>query len=367
LIEQIKFRYPFNEEDRKNFNDLQRSFGLTEEDIRPIHQEEEDRARKAQEEAASAAAKAEAERREEEERARKARIESAAKQATPLIQITTDRGAIVRVGNQWQIKTESITRAGYRQELTKEIAITMLQIPAGEFQMGSSDKEVDRRTSEGPQHRVQLQSFFLGQTPVTQAQWKLVAGWPKLAVDLNPQPSNFKGANRPVEQVSWEEAMEFCCRLSQRTEFSYTLPSEAQWEYACRAGTTTPFAFGDTLTPDIANYDGNYAYRSGPKGTYREKTTDVGDFLANAWGLQDMHGNVWEWCLDHWHENYEGAPSDGSPWVNGGDEAARLLRGGSWLDFSRHCRSAFRRGGPQDDRDDGVGFRLCGFPPGLDS
>ena len=372
LIEQIKFRYPFNQEDRKNFNDVQRSFGLTDEDIRPIHQEEEDRARKAQEAApsarkvaASAAAKAEAERREEEERARKARIESAAKQAPPLIQITIDRGAIVRVGNQWQTKTESITRAGHRQELTKEIAITMLHIPAGEFQMGSSDKEVDRSTSEGPQHRVQLQSFFLGQTPVTQAQWKLVAGWPKLAVDLNPQPSRFKGANRPVEQVSWEEAMEFCRRLSQRTELSYTLPSEAQWEYACRAGTTTPFAFGDTLTPDIANYDGNYTYGSGPKGTYREKTTDVGSFLANAWGLQDMHGNVWEWCLDHWHENYQGAPSDGTPWVNGGDEALRLLRGGSWIGFPGLCRSAYRNGWPQVSRNDLVGFRLCGFPPGL--
>ena len=372
LIEQIKFRYPFNQEDRKNFNDVQRSFGLTDEDIRPIHQEEEDRARKAQEAApsarkddASAAAKAEAERREEEERARKARIESAAKQAPPLIQITIDRGAIVRVGNQWQTKTESITRAGYRQELTKEIAITMLQIPAGEFQMGSSDKEVDRSTSEGPQHRVQLQSFFLGQTPVTQAQWKLVAGWPKLAVDLNPQPSRFKGANRPVEQVSWEEAMEFCRRLSQRTELSYTLPSEAQWEYACRAGTTTPFAFGDTLTPDLANYEGNYTYGSGPKGTYREKTTDVGSFLANAWGLQDMHGNVWEWCLDHWHENYQGAPSDGTPWVNGGDEALRLLRGGSWVDAPRDCRSAARSWRPQDVRSNIVGFRLCGFPPGL--
>ena len=372
LIEQIKFRYPFNQEDRKNFNDVQRSFGLTDEDIRPIHQEEEDRARKAQEAApsarkddASAAAKAEAERREEEERARKARIESAAKQAPPLIQITIDRGAIVRVGNQWQTKTESITRAGHRQELTKEIAITMLHIPAGEFQMGSSDKEVDRSTSEAPQHRVQLQSFFLGQTPVTQAQWKLVAGWPKLAVDLNPQPSNFKGANRPVEQVSWEEAMEFCRRLSQRTELSYTLPSEAQWEYACRAGTTTPFAFGDTLTPDLANYDGNYTYGSGPKGTYREKTTDVGSFLANAWGLQDMHGNVWEWCLDHWHENYQGAPSDGTPWVNGGDEALRLLRGGSWLHLPRDCRSAYRYRGPQGYRLSDVGFRLCGFPPGL--
>ena len=367
MIEQIKFRYPFNEEDRKNFNDLQRSFGLTEEDIRPIHQEEEDRARKAQEEAAAAAAKSEAERREEEERVRKARVESAAKQAPALIQITTDRGAIVRVGNQWQTKTESITRTGYRQELTKEIAITMLQIPAGEFQMGSPSKENDRYESEGPQHRVHLQSFFLGQTPVTQAQWKLVAGWPKLEVNLNPNPSRFKGANRPVEQVSWEETMEFCRRLSQRTKLSYTLPSEAQWEYACRAGTTTPFAFGDTLTPDIANYDGNHTYGSGPKGTYREKTTDVGSFLANAWGLQDMHGNVWEWCLDHWHENYEGAPSDGSPWVNGGDEAARLQRGGGWFNTPRDCRSACRSLWPWGSCFHDGGFRLCGFPPGLAS
>jgi formylglycine-generating enzyme required for sulfatase activity len=168
-----------------------------------------------------------------------------------------------------------------------------------------------------------------------------------------------------VEQVSWEEAMEFCRRLSQRTELSYTLPSEAQWEYACRAGTTTPFAFGDTLTPDIANYDGNYTYGSGPKGTYRAKTTDVGSFLANAWGLQDMHGNLWEWCLDHWHHNYQGAPSDGTPWVNGGDEALRLLRGGSWIDLPWRCRSAFRSGWRQVNRDADVGFRLCDFPPGL--
>ena len=284
-----------------------------------------------------------------------------------LIQIPATRGWLVRQGNQWQTKTEKITRANYRQELTKEIAITMLQISPGEFQMGSPDKEKDRYESEGSQHRVHLQSFFLGQTPVTQARWKLVAGWPKLAVELNPDPSNFKGANRPVERVSWVEAMEFCRRLSQRTELSYTLPSEAQLEYACRAGSTTPFAFGDTLTLNFANYAGNYAYGSGPKGTYREKTTDVGSFLANAWGLQDMHGNVWEWCLDHWHENYEGAPSDGSPWVNGGDEALRLLRGGSWFRDPGSCRSAYRLRGPQGGRSFDVGFRLCGFPPGLAS
>jgi formylglycine-generating enzyme required for sulfatase activity len=153
--------------------------------------------------------------------------------------------------------------------------------------------------------------------------------------------------------------------LNQRTKLAYTLPSEAQWEYACRAGTTTPFAFGDTLTPDIANYDGNCAYGSGPKGQYREETTDVGSFAANAWGLQDMHGNVYEWCLDHWHGDYEGASSDGSAWVNGGDSELRLLRGGSWNLNPGYCRSASRGGRPLGLRNFNVGFRLCRFPPGL--
>ena len=232
--------------------------------------------------------------------------------------------------------------------------------------MGAPESEKGRTDAEGPQHRVTLPSFFLGQTPVTQAQWKVVAGWPKVERDLKPDPSNFKGANRPVEQVSWEEAMEFCHRLNQRSNLAYTLPSEAQWEYACRAGTKTPFAFGDTLTPELANYDSNYTYGSGPKGFYREETLDVGSFPANAWGLHDMHGNVWEWCLDPWHQTYGGAPSDGIAWENGADdEGVRLLRGGSWNDLPRHCRSAYRNGWPQDDRSNDVGFRLCRFPPGL--
>jgi formylglycine-generating enzyme required for sulfatase activity len=179
----------------------------------------------------------------------------------------------------------------------------MVQIPAGSFEMGSLDTESEHYDAVGPQHRVELQSFFLGKTPVTQAQWQEVASWPQVDLKLNPDLADFKGANRPVEQVSWEEAMEFCRRLSQRTMLFYTLPSEAQWEYACRAGTATPFAFGDTLTPDLANYDhlynGKFIFRSGPKGQYRQKTVEVGSFPANAWGLQDMHGNVWEWCLDH--------------------------------------------------------------------
>jgi formylglycine-generating enzyme required for sulfatase activity len=290
-----------------------------------------------------------------------ARIESAAPPGPALIQISTEQGGIKRVGYGWQQQTERITAYGYKQELAKEIAITMVQVPAGSFQMGSPDNEAGRGGNEGPLHRVQLQSFFLGQTPVTQAQWKEVASWSQVNLKLNPDPAIFKGANRPVEQVSWEEATEFCRRLSKRTKLVYTLPSEAQWEYACRACTTTPFAFGDTLTPDLANYDGNYTYGSGLKGQYRQKTTDVGSFAGNAWGLQDMHGNVWEWCLDPWHDSYTGAPADGSAWTAGGG-TSRLLRGGSWFLSPAFCRSACRGISRPDGRDGNIGFRVCCLP-----
>jgi formylglycine-generating enzyme required for sulfatase activity len=170
-----------------------------------------------------------------------------------------------------------------------------------------------------------------------------------------------------VEQVSWGEAMEFCRRLSQRTKREYSLPSEAQWEYACRADTATPFAFGETLTPDLANYDGNTTYGTGPKGIYRKETSAVGSFPANAWGVQDMHGNVWEWCLDTWHDSYNGAPIDGTPWGSTGDQGARLLRGGSWYNNPRNCRSACRGRRQRDSRSNIVGFRLCVPPPGRSS
>jgi formylglycine-generating enzyme required for sulfatase activity len=149
-----------------------------------------------------------------------------------------------------------------------------------------------------------------------------VASWPQVNLKLSSDTAKFKGANRPVVQVSWEEAMEFCRRLSQHTKLFYTLPSEAQWEYACRAGTATPFAFGDMMMPSLANYDhvynGKFIIRWGPKGQYQQKTVEVGCFPANAWGLKDMHGNVWEWCLDHWHSDYREAPNDGSASVKGG-------------------------------------------------
>ncbi|MFI0403614.1 MAG: formylglycine-generating enzyme family protein [Cyanobium sp.] len=282
----------------------------------------------------------------------------------PLIQIPATMGWLVREGNQWQKREAPITVPGFLEELGEGIAITMVQIPGGEFLMGSPEIEEGRSKSEGPQHRVKLPSFFLGQTPVTQAQWKVVASWPKVERDLKPDPANFKGATRPVEQVSWEEAMEFCRRLSQRSESDYSLPSEAQWEYACRAGTATSFAFGETLTPDLANYVGNTTYGTGPKGIYREQTISVGSFPANAWGLQDMHGNVWEWCLDTWHDSYNGAPTDGRPWGTSGDKGAKLLRGGSWDLNPRFCRSAYRDHGRPDDASINVGFRVVCLPQG---
>ena len=180
---------------------------------------------------------------------------------------------------------------------------------------------------------------------------------------MDPDPSAFKGASRPVECVSWEEAMEFCQRLRQRSGWSYSLPSEAQWEYACRAETTTPFAFGETITTDLANYDGNSTYGSGPKGMYREETSEVGSHPANAWGLQDMHGNVWEWCLDIWHDSYIRAPSDGTAWGSMSDESSwRLLRGGSWGHVPRGCRSAYRGSYRPVGRGSYWGFRVCCLP-----
>jgi len=171
----------------------------------------------------------------------------------------------------------------------------------------------------------------------------------------------------PVEQVSWLDAMEFCRRLSQRTGRHYTLPSEAQWEYACRAGTSTPFAFGETLSDELANYDASHTYGNGQKGKYRKQTTPVGTFPANAWGLQDMHGNVWEWCLDDRHESYERAPVDGSAWVDGAEgktsgEKRKLLRGGSWFVGPGLCGSALRGLGRPDDANYLIGLRVVCLP-----
>ncbi|MEA5540781.1 formylglycine-generating enzyme family protein [Limnoraphis robusta Tam1] len=235
----------------------------------------------------------------------------------------------------------------FTENLGDGVGLDMVLIPGGTFLMGSPEDEPESRDDERPQHEVTIQPFFLGRYTVTQAQWRVVANYPQIERELNPNPSRFKGDNRPVERVSWYDAIEFCQRLSAKTGREYKLPSEAQWEYACRAGTKTPFHFGETITTDLANCNGNATYNESPKGEYRGQTTEVGSFPPNDFGLHDMHGNVWEWCEDDWHDNYEGAPIDGSAWfddnMNLAEKQSRtVVRGGSWADHAKDCRSADR-------------------------
>ncbi|MBD1856152.1 formylglycine-generating enzyme family protein [Leptolyngbya sp. FACHB-1624] len=255
-----------------------------------------------------------------------------------------------------------------------EVVLEMVSIPGGSFLMGSPEDELERFSSESPQNSVTVDSFFIGKYPITQAQWRIVAEFEQVNRSLDSDPSRFKGDDRPVEKVSWHDAVEFCDRLSRFTGKAYRLPTEAEWEYACRAGTHTPFHFGETITTDLANYRGtdnkefgrSGSYGDGPTGIYREETIPVGSLgVANNFGLYDMHGNVWEWCQDHWHGNYEGAPPDGSAWIdlNADEDAARVLRGGSWLDDPWYCRSATRFNYDAGIRYSYVGFRVvCSAP-----
>ena len=282
----------------------------------------------------------------------------------PLQRFATSTCLLRQEGGRWSMERRPLQVQGYREDLGGGVALTLVKIPAGSFLMGSPEDEPERLEREGPQHEVTLGSFFMAQTPITQAQWRAVAGWQKVGRDLEPDPSRFKGANRPVEQVSWFDALEFCRRLNERTGQRYGLPSEAQWEYACRAGSTTPFHFGAMLTTELANYDGDYCYGNGPKGSYRKQTIDVASFPANGWGLHDMHGNVREWCEDHWHDSYNFAPGDDQPWLipAAADDEPRLLRGGSWSSFPGYCRSAFRNYPHPGDAGSYDGFRVACLP-----
>ncbi len=246
------------------------------------------------------------------------------------------------------------------------LRLEMVALPEGQFTMGSPDNEEGHLNSERPQHEVVVAAFWIGKYPVTQAQWRYVAGLPQVEIELPTDPSRFRGDDRPVEQVTWHEATEFCIRLAAHTGRPYRLPTEAEWEYACRAGTDTPFHVGETITPKIANYDSSSTYGDGPKGECRKETTLVGEFgIVNRFGLYDMHGNVWEWCQDHWHDNYENAPTDGSAWISKDEEANSVLRGGAWIYNPKHCRSASRGYFQPDVRISVIGFRICCSPPGL--
>ena len=269
-----------------------------------------------------------------------------------------------------QIKKESKQSQYFSEDLGNDITLEMVAIPGGTFTMGTEDEEIERLVkkfnwdgfrSERPQHRVTVSSFYMGRYPITQSQWKAIAATAKIDIDLKTNPSNFKGNELPVERVNWYQATEFCKRLSRETKQEYRLPSEAEWEYACRAGTTTPFYFGETITGELANYNASETYAEEAKGEYRKKTTPVGQFPPNAFGLYDMHGNVWEWCADTWHDNYDGAPRDGSVWIKNGDDNRSPLRGGSWFVYPAYCRSAYRDNFDRRDSYDVDGFRVvCG-------
>ncbi|MBD2067757.1 formylglycine-generating enzyme family protein [Leptolyngbya sp. FACHB-671] len=269
------------------------------------------------------------------------------------------------LGSRLTIRRTPRTRQGYIEPLLDvgtALPLHMVLIPSSTFTMGSPDDELERNGDrEEPQHDVTVSQFFMGRYPVTQAQWRTVAHLSRVKQLLDPEPSYFKGKdNHPVEQVSWYDAVEFCARLEKHTNRPYRLPSEAEWEYTCRAGTSTPFYFGKTLTDKLANYDGSVTYADGPKGKHRKGTTAVAYFgIANAFGLCDMHGNVCEWCQDHWYGNYKGAPTDGSVWLTDDGNESRVHRGGSWDNFPRDCRSAYRSYGDSYIRLNYVGFRVC--------
>jgi formylglycine-generating enzyme required for sulfatase activity len=230
-------------------------------------------------------------------------------------------------------------------KLSADAFMTFAWCPAGSFRMGGTVQ-----TDEQPIHRVTLtKGFHMGIYPVTQAQWKAVMG---------SDPSYFKGVNRPVETVTWNECNEFCTKLSGllKERLTVRLPSEAEWEYACRAGTTTEYHFGNRIDTDLVNYDGNYSFNDSPKGKSRKETTDVGSFPANSWGLYDVHGNVWEWCRDTKRTYTASDQVDPEGQL---DNYTFVLRGGSWRYSPGYCRAAYRSRNVAAYRGCNCGFRVC--------
>lgn len=267
--------------------------------------------------------------------------------------------SVVTLDAQGEAVDRSMQTARFFKEDLDTAVLEMIAIPGGEFEMGSLTVEPEREVYESPQHHVTVASFCMSRYPITQEQWRVVANFAQIDRPLDPDPSHFKGDDQPIEQVSWHDAIEFCARLAQATGRGYRLPSEAEWEYACRAGATTPFHFGETILPAFANYDGNYTYAAGAEGQYAHQTVAVGSFeVANAFGLSDMHGNVWEWCADLWHGSYDKAPSDGGVWEQDGIANHRLLRGGAWYCLPSLCRSAQRHWDQADHGGSGISFRV---------
>ena len=394
LIEAVKKHYPFSETLQGEIKEYQQYLGLRDEDIAAIEQrvfapkqteyerqQEEERLKQEQERA-----EYQEQLRQQEEEAQQ-RLKYQTQQAELQRQREAKFPSIIQT-QPFEFDTATLTiktitekrprlfgflentlrstscdinrsRGGaesFQEDLGNGVFLEMVKIPGGSFLMGSPESELERLKHESPQHKVNIQPFFMGKFLITQEQYQAIMG---------ENPSKFKGKKKPVECVSWYNAVEFGDRISKMTGRTYRLPSEAEWEYACRAGTTTPFHFGDSITTELVNYDGNYTYGSTPKGEYRKQTTDVGNFPANAFGLYDMHGNVWEWCQDSWHKNYQGAPNDGTAWVIDDNEYNfRLLRGGSWDYNPSNCRCTSRLWFGRVFRSDSdVGFRVVFVSP----
>lgn len=238
------------------------------------------------------------------------------------------------------------------EELGNSVSLDMIVIPAGSFYMGSRQSEGN--PDERPQHFMTIKSFMMGKFLITQRQWKAIMG--------RLPRCRFKGDNLPVERVSWKDAYNFCQRLSQKTGRNYRLPSEAQWEYACRAGTTTSFGFGETLTSELANYNAEHTFSDEPHGIYFHSTSEGGKYPPNAFGLYDMHGNLMEWCEDNWIFDYRMSPRDDSPYQMF-DDPEHVVRGGSWHDDPKLCRSAARIRFIEKDAEEFIGFRVvCDMP-----
>ena len=250
---------------------------------------------------------------------------------------------------------------GYLESLgTDTEDITMMAIPDGSFLMGTSLEGKAPQLRELPKHEVTIPLFYMCRSPITQAQWKTVSKYDQVDIALDSNPSLFMGETRPVESVSWEAAREFCKRLSKATDKNYCLPSEAQWEYACRSGSQTDFYFGDWGEESINQVANIQTNENGKLVNRKNGTTDVCSFLANAWGLCDMHGNVWEWCEDDWHHSYENAPTDGTAWLNTDkDQKVKVVRGGCWNSPLDACRSAARQAADSAAGAKSIGFRIC--------
>jgi eukaryotic-like serine/threonine-protein kinase len=363
LVEAVKLQYPFSAATEKDLQDYRQYLGLRDDDIRaieqrvlvPLQQEIAERQRQ----------QAEARKQQEIAERQQAEARKRQQQQTPVSQPKASASNQIQT-QQFEFEFATITnirksgfmglgRTGdisytkgraefFREDLGNGVNLDMVAIPGGSFLMGSPDSEQGHSSRESPQHRVTIKPFFMGKFAVTQAQYEVIIGH---------IPTNSKGGNLTVERVSWDDAVKFCQKISKKTKRNYRLPSEAEWEYACRAGTTTPFCFGETITRDLANFSTLASYSNGD-----HITTEVGKFPPNAFGLYDMHGNIWEWCQDDWNNNYNGAPTDGSAWLTGNGNNYKLVRGGCSYSLLGYCRSAYRSDNTREDRANHYGFRL---------